>query len=52
MQAVGRAEALLEGMQIFQLCSALLGAKQHEAAVKVVLCIFTVAQMLGPAFLR
>lgn len=52
MQAIGRADALLEGMQVFQQCSALLAAGQPEATIKFVLRFAAVAFPLGTAFLR
>ena len=52
MQAVGRTNALLEGMQFFEQCIALLAAEQHEAAISVVLRFSVVANLMGRGFVR
>ena len=52
MQAVGRANALLEGMQFFEQCDALLAAGQHKAAISVVLRFSIVANLLARRFVR
>ena len=52
MQAVGHASALLEGMQFFEQCDALLAAGKHEAAIRILLRFSAVANLLGTCFLR
>lgn len=52
MQAIVQTDALLEGMQMFQQYSTLLAAGQHESAVKLLLHIFTVTELLGIPYQR
>ena len=52
VQAIGHANALLEGMQFFEQCNALLAAGQHKAAIGVVLRFSAAASLLGVDFLR